>query len=165
MVMSQDEHDAIERLLSQVHVQQPSAALDARMELLLRPRIGWMTGPALGFAAGVLVTVGVMFGVSRAHTQSVATMQTHDVSQAPTQLALGTQQTQSSSDQTPATADVWGVPYQQVSQMDGEIDGVPVRIEQTQQQVDVWQSGQSGNQYVTSVNLPGEVTVSPIATY
>lgn len=152
--MSQEHDDALERLLGQVSLREPSADLDERMEMLLGARRRWMIGPALGFAAGVLVTVGVMRGASQARTQSPAAPRT--------QVAM---QTLAPPAETQTTADVWGVPYQQVSQMDGEIDGVPVRIEQTQRQVDVWQSGRSGSQYVTSLDLPGVVTVSPIGTY
>ena len=54
-----DSPKAIESLLEQLSLTQPSPMLDARMDQLLQPRWRRMVGPALGFAAGILVTISI----------------------------------------------------------------------------------------------------------
>jgi hypothetical protein len=136
----------IEDLLRLASLAEPPPQLDRRMNRLFR--VGWarLLPPAYGFAAGILATVSVMFAMSKPRAQPLVPAPQARVA-------------------SPNLTTVWAVPRQAVDEIDGEINGVPVRLEDTRRQVDVWPANQSSGNWVTEVELPETVSINPIQNY
>jgi hypothetical protein len=140
----------LENLLHQVSLADPSPDLDDRIAALLRPKPRRWTGPAWGFAAGVLATACVMGAMPLASKPT--TPAPPPPSRAP----------QSASPSSPALA-VLVEPRRQVEQHTGTVNVVPVTLGRTDYQYLIWPTGGGGTP--ASVDLPQDATVRQVVQY
>ena len=151
----------LESLLRNVALAQPTRRLDQRVEAVLRPRWRMFIGPLSGFAAGILMTLAVFRFAPWAAAHP----------------ALPPQQTGAMPIAGPAHSDVPSAPApvpvrammiasRNVATLgDGEVNGLPVRLEQTQSRLVLFHPTTDGGMWRAVVEMPRITTVRNAPIY
>jgi hypothetical protein len=153
--MNPKEDDAkLESLLAGTSLIDPSPFLDQRIEQLFRPLWKRMLGPACGFAAGVLVTASV----------ALATLHQRQTPAQPStaQPAIHVQQAPAAA---PTVLTVWAEPRRVSEEIDGYVNGVPVRLERTREQLDLLPNNPSAEILPAQVTLPESENIHQLMEY
>ena len=142
---------AVEELLKGLPLAAPSRELDGRVAGLFRPRWRMWMGPIAGFSAGVAATVAVVLMIPR---QSKGTMNIGEIRNA--------------NEARPAMAAPKPRPALLIEDQrvylvqDGEVDGHPVRLEQTQPHLVFLQKTDNGGLMRADVALPEQTFVRAV---
>jgi|GEM_PF-4082351 len=157
--INDDDRPELEDLLKQVSLPESSAKLDRRMDALLMPRSprNWI-GPLAGFAAGVAFTTMVLPALS-----AKGTLPEGSALRRTAAIPVSTFPTQSAP--TAPAAPVLAEPREVVDYVDGEINGVPVRLQRTRSELDLWQRDHSSEVDHAQVTLTDITTLQPVESY
>jgi hypothetical protein len=110
-------------MLSDTQLAEPPSRLDRRIDGLTIGRFRKFVGPAWGFAAGVLLTIGIWRIVpGGAGPTRVAPI--------PVPVARASPASAKQPVATPAL-EIWATPSQTVDEIHGEVRGMPVRLQRT----------------------------------
>jgi hypothetical protein len=149
-----EELQRIQAMLSDIRLAEPPSRLDRRLDGLMNGRFRKFVGPAWGFAAGVLLTIGIWpFLPGGAGPAKVAPMpvSVSRISPAPTKQSAA----------TPAV-EIWARPASTVDEIHGQVHGMPVRLERTRYGFVVQET--RGDQRIL-VELPESVRVRQMMEY
>jgi hypothetical protein len=136
----------LETMLREVRLARPSAGLDRRVENIFRPRWRMFIGPLSGFAAGILVT----FGVFRYAPLAPA----HPAPVYPSPVPIS-----SKSPSHPPPAPALLIESRRVEALgNGEVNGLPVRLERSQSRLVVWRKTPTGI-WRAELELPKQMIV------
>jgi hypothetical protein len=152
--MNPTEDEKLESLLAGTSLIGPSPFLDQRIEQLFRPMWKRMLGPACGFAAGVLVTASVAMAVFHQRPTPAQPV--------PAQPAIHVQQTPAAA---PTVLTVWAEPRRVSEEIDGYVNGMPVRLERTREQLDLLPTNPSDGILPAQVTLPESESIHQLMDY
>jgi hypothetical protein len=138
----------LEDLLKQIPVTQPSRELDRRVARLFHASAWRWIGPLSGLAAGVAITSAVFLHRPRpAGNPHVPASVVQNASDPPPQPA-------------------YIIEDRQVRSLgDAEIDGLQVRLEQSQSRIVVWQRTENGGLVRAEIAMPEKTTVRAVQRF
>jgi hypothetical protein len=153
-----DSDPDLETMLRSVQLAQPTGELDRRISALFRPRWRMLIAPLSGFAAGVLMTIAVFHRATPAggHTAPAA----NSSGSAVAQIADTPTKPQ------PIRMRAMLIENHDIATLgDGEVNGLPIRFEQSRSQLVLFQPTTGGGMWRAVVDMPPQRTVRNAKIY